>query len=67
MNDLSVLAGVGVFVAVISGLAYKLGQAKEERANTKRESEAVEEAKRLRERLKWDEKLKKKLKDAYFR
>ena len=67
MNDLSVLAGFGVFVAVISFLAYKLGQAKEERANTKRESEAVEEAKRLRERLKWDEKLKKKLKDAYSR
>lgn len=67
MNDLTTVASVGVFSAVISFLAYKLGQAKEERANTKRESEAVEEAKRLRERLKWDEKLKKKLEDAYFR
>ena len=67
MNDLSVLAGVGVFVAVISGLAYKLGQSHEENKNAVKESEAVEEAKRLRERLYWDEKLKKKLKDAYSR
>ena len=67
MNDLTLTAIAGILVSVISFLAYKLGQAKEERANTKRESEAVEEAKRLRERLKWDEKLKKKLKDAYSR
>lgn len=67
MNDLSVLAGVGVFVAVISWLAYKLGQSQEGNKHTEKESEAVEEAKRLRERLKWDEKLKKKLKDAYSR
>lgn len=67
MNDLTIIAVAGVFVAVISGLAYKLGQAKEGRANAEKEIEAVEEAKRLRERLYWDEKLKKKLKDAYSR
>lgn len=67
MNDLTTVASVGVFSAVISFLAYKLGQAKEERANAEKKSEAVEEAKRLRERLYCDEKLKKKLKDAYSR
>ena len=67
MNDLTITAIAGVLVSVISFLSYKLGQSHEENKNAVKESEAVEEAKRLRERLKWDEKLKKKLKDAYSR
>lgn len=67
MNDLTITAIAGILVSVISFLSYKLGQAKEGRANAEKESKAVEEAKRLRDRLKWDEKLKKKLKDAYSR
>lgn len=67
MNDLSVLAGVGVFVTVISGLAYKLGQAKEGRANAEKESEAVEEAKRLRERLNNDPDLRKEVRERFSR
>lgn len=67
MNDITITAIAGVLVSVISFLSYKLGQSHEENKNAVKESEAVEEAKRLRERLKWDEKLKKKLKDAYSR
>lgn len=67
MNDLSVLAGVGVFVAVISGLAYKLGQSHEENKNAVKESEAVEEAKRLRERLNNDPDLRKEVRERFSR
>lgn len=67
MNDLSVLAGVGVFVAVISCLAYKLGQSHEENKNAVKESEAVEEAKRLRERLNKDPDLRKEVRARFSR
>lgn len=67
MNDLSVLAGVVVFVAVISGLSYKLGQAKEGRASAEKENEALEEAKRLRERLDNDPDLQKEVKERFSR
>ena len=67
MNDLSVLAGVGVFVAVISGLAYKLGQSHEENKNAVKESEAVEEAKRLRDRLNNDPDLRKEVRERFSR
>lgn len=67
MNDLSVLAGVGVFVAVISWLAYKLGQSHEENKNAVKESEAVEEAKRLRERLNKDPDLRKEVRERFSR
>lgn len=67
MNDLSVLAGVGVFVAVISFLSYKLGQSHEENKNAVKESEAVEEAKRLRERLNNDPDLRKEVRERFSR
>ena len=67
MNDFSVLAGVGVFVAVISGLAYKLGKAHEGNKHAEKESDAVEEAKRIRERLNSDTDLQKEVKERFSR
>lgn len=67
MSDLSVLAGVGVFVAVISGLSYKLGQSQEGNKHAKKESDALEEAKRLRERLDNDPDLQKEVKERFSR
>ncbi|MBS6461632.1 MAG: hypothetical protein KH349_06765 [Clostridium sp.] len=67
MNDLSVLASVGVFVAVISFLSYKLGQAQEGNKHAEKESGAVEEAKRIRERLNNDADLQKEVKERFSR
>ena len=67
MNDLSILAGVGVLIAAVSGLSYKLGKAKEGRKNAEKESGAVEEAKRLRERLNNDAELKEEVKRRFSR
>lgn len=67
MNDLTILTGVGVLIAAVSGLAYKLGQAKEEREKSENESEAISEAKRLRERLNNEPALREEVKKRFSR
>lgn len=67
MNDLSVLASVGVFVAVISFLSYKLGQSQEGNKHAEKESDAVKEAKRIRECLNNDTDLQKEVKERFSR
>lgn len=67
MNDLSVISGVGVLIAVISFLAYKLGRSKEGLANAEKEVATVEEAKLIRERLNNDDSLRKKVKRRFSR
>ena len=67
MNDLTITAIAGVLVSVISFLSYKLGQSHEENKNAVKESEAVEEAKRLRERLNNAPDLRKEVRDRFSR
>lgn len=67
MNDLTITAIAGVLVSVISFLSYKLGQSHEENKNAVKESDAVEEAKRIRERLNNDSDLQKEVKERFSR
>lgn len=67
MNDITITAIAGVLVSVISFLSYKLGQSHEENKNAAKESEAVEEAKRLRERLNKDPDLRKEVRERFSR
>ena len=67
MNDLTLTAIAGIFVSVISFLSYKLGQAKEGNKHAEKESDAVEEAKRIRERLNNDTDLQKEVKERFSR
>lgn len=67
MNDLTLTAIAGILVSVISFLSYKLGQAQEGNRHAEKESEAVEEAKRIRERLNNDTDLQKEVKERFSR
>lgn len=67
MNDLTLTAIAGILVSVISFLSYKLGQAQEGNKHAEKESDAVEEAKRIRERLNNDTDLQKEVKERFSR
>lgn len=67
MNDLTLTAIAGILVSVISFLSYKLGQAQEGNKHAEKESDAVEEAKRIRERLNNDADLQKEVKERFSR
>jgi hypothetical protein len=67
MNDLTITAIAGVFVSVISFLSYKLGREQEGHKNAEKESDAIKEAKRLRERLDNDFDLQKEVKERFSR
>lgn len=67
MNDLTLTAIAGILVSVISFLSYKLGQAQEGNKHAEKESDAVEEAKRIRERLNSDADLQKEVKERFSR
>lgn len=67
MNDLTLTAIAGILVSVISFLSYKLGQAQEGNKHAEKESDAVEEAKRIRERLNSDTDLQKEVKERFSR
>lgn len=67
MNDLTLTAIAGILVAVISFLSYKLGQSQEGNKHAEKESDAVEEAKRIRECLNNDTDLQKEVKERFSR
>lgn len=67
MNDLTLTTIAGILVSVISFLSYKLGQAQEGNKHAEKESDAVEEAKRIRERLNSDADLQKEVKERFSR
>lgn len=67
MNDLTLTAIAGILVSVISFLSYKLGQAQEGNKHAEKESDAVEEAKRIRECLNNDSDLQKEVKERFSR
>lgn len=67
MNDLTISAFAGILVSVISILSYKLGRAQEGKKNAEKESNAFEEAKRLRERLENDSGFQKEVQQRFSR
>ena len=67
MNDLTITAIAGVLVSVISFLSYKLGREQEVNKNAEKESDALKEAKQLRERLDNDSDLKQEVKERFSR